>query len=482
VLSFLVPEHRSCPERLACLRSHTRSEDIIKLTVVGGGGFRVPQIFQALSAADAAIRVTELCLQDVSPDRLAVTSAVLGQLAPSLARPPQVTTTTDLTAALTGADVVFSTIRVGGTRGRVSDEHVALRHGVLGQETVGAGGLAYALRTVPHAQRLARRVAEVAPQAWVINFTNPAGIITEAMREVLGNRVVSICDTPIGLMRRVASAVGHAPSEVSFDYVGLNHLGWLRTLEVDGVDLLPGLLADDARLDGIEEARVLGFDWVRALGMLPNEYLFYYDHHREALARLQQSEATRGQYLDAQQGAFYAAASADPARALEAWEAARHERESSYMEEARPAEERFERRAEDVAGGGYQQVALELMTGLTTGQAGTMILGVGNDARGPAEPLLVPQLPASAVVEVPCSVDRDGVHPHAVAPVTGGMAGLMTSVKAAEQLLLQALAEGSRELAWRAFAAHPLVDSVTVARELVDAYCAATPEVAAALR
>src|SRR5690606_1674670 len=131
----------------------------------------------------------------------------------------------------------------------------------------------------------ARQIATHAPKAWTINFTNPAGILTEAMRQVLGNRVVSICDTPIGLVRRVASAVGQDPRDVAFDYVGLNHLGWLRTLVVDGTDRLPELLADDTRLDTIEEARLLGFDWVRALGAVPNEYLFYYDRHREALAR-----------------------------------------------------------------------------------------------------------------------------------------------------------------------------------------------------
>ncbi len=453
----------------------------MKLTIIGGGGFRVPQIFQAVSAGDARLRVTELWLYDTSLERLDVMTRVLAQLAPGLARPPRVLATSHLADALDGADFVFSAIRVGGTAGRISDEHIALRHGVLGQETVGPGGLAYALRTVPHAQWLARQIAVRAPGAWTINFTNPAGILTEAMRAVLGDRVVSICDTPIGLMRRAASAVGHDPRDVTFDYVGLNHLGWLRTLEVDGVDRLPELLADDARLDSIEEARVLGFDWVRALGAIPNEYLFYYDRHREAVARLSSGEPTRGEYLDDQQSRFYAGAAAEPGRALEIWEATRHAREASYMGESRPADQRFARRAEDVEGGGYQEVALDLMTGLATGTAGTMILGVGNGSRGAGE-LLVPQLPADAVLEVPCTVDRDGVHPQAVGPVDGELAGLMVQVKASEQLVLRALAEGSRELAWRAFAAHPLVDSTTVARRLVEDYCAATPEVGEALR
>lgn len=453
----------------------------MKLTVIGGGGFRVPQIFQAISAGDARLRVDELWLYDVAEERLDVIGHVLTQLAGELPRPPRVHTTTELGAALRDSDFIFSAIRIGGTAGRIVDERTALRLGVIGQETVGPGGLAYALRTVPHALRLAERIAAEAPRAWTINFTNPAGILTEAMRGVLGDRVVSICDTPIGLMRRAATAVGQDPRTVDFDYVGLNHLGWLRTLVVDGRDVLPELLASDERLDVMEEARLFGFDWVRALGAVPNEYLFYYYLHREALARIAGGEPTRGEYLDAQQSGFYERATAQPQRALALWDATRHERESSYMNESRPPEERHGRRAEDVEGGGYQEVALDLMTGLATGEAATMILGVGNDARGGGE-LLVPQLSPGAVVEVPCTVDRDGVHPRAVAPLTGEMAGLVTTVKASEQLVLAALAEGSRELAWRAFANHPLVDSVAVARQLVEDYCAAMPDVAARLR
>ncbi|HLS49253.1 MAG TPA: 6-phospho-beta-glucosidase, partial [Actinomycetaceae bacterium] len=237
----------------------------MKLTVIGGGGFRVPQIFQAISAGEARLRVTELWLYDTSEQRLDVIGTVLEQLAETLPRPPAVHTTTQLPDALDGADFIFSAIRIGGTAGRIVDERTALRLGVLGQETVGPGGLAYALRTVPHALELSTQIAKRAPRAWTINFTNPAGILTEAMRGVLGDRVVSICDTPIGLMRRAAGAVGHDPRSVEFDYVGLNHLGWLRSLIVDGRDVLPELLSSDQRLDGIEEARLFGFDWVRAI-------------------------------------------------------------------------------------------------------------------------------------------------------------------------------------------------------------------------
>ncbi|OLS96269.1 hypothetical protein BJF90_10820 [Pseudonocardia sp. CNS-004] len=241
----------------------------MKLTVLGGGGFRVPLVYRALGDTSP---ISEVVLHDVAPERLAAIRAVLEQIGTG----PPVRATTDLDDALSGARFVFSAIRVDGLAGRTVDERVALSCGVLGQETTGPGGIAYGLRTVPVAVHVAERVAAVAPDAWVINFTNPAGMITEAMQRVLGERVVGICDSPIGLVNRAARALGLPEGERVVDYVGLNHLGWLRGLRVDGVDRLPDLLADDAGLASIEEVRLVGADWVRAIGALPNEYLYYF--------------------------------------------------------------------------------------------------------------------------------------------------------------------------------------------------------------
>lgn len=433
----------------------------MKLAIIGGGGFRVPLIHQAIAAADAAVRVDELSLYDVSWTRLATICAILERQ--PVARPPRLTSTVDLAEALRGADFVFCAVRVGGTAGRIADERVALELGVLGQETVGAGGLSYALRTVPFMRQLAQTVRQVAPQAWVINFTNPAGIVTEAMQAVLSERVVGICDTPIGLLRRTVAAAG-ATEPSRFDYVGLNHLGWLREITVDGRNLLPEVLASDAALGQIEEARLLGNPWVRALGALPNEYLYYYYNTREAIARIGATAQTRGEFLDVQQSRFYAAPGEDP---LQAWNQVRGERESTYMAESRPPEEG--RQEADLAGG-YQQVALDLMAALATGRRASMILNVRNHS-------LIPALPTDAVVEVGCTVDGSGIRPWPIAPVTGEMLGLITQVKAADQLAIAAAVQGSRTLAWRAFAAHPLVDSVGIAKQLVEGYASRFTEI-----
>lgn len=446
----------------------------MKLTILGGGGFRVPQVFEAVSADDAPVRIDELVLYDTDASRLRAIRAVIAQLEQGFRHAPRVTATTDLDEAVTGADFVFCAIRVGGAQGRTFDERIALDLGVLGQETTGPGGLAYAIRTLPVMLHIAERVKTLAPDAWFINFTNPAGIITEGLRRVLDDRVVGICDTPIGMMRRAALAVAGTRAVQTFDYVGLNHLGWLRSLEVDGRDRLPDLLADTDLLHGIEEARLMGLDWVRALGALPNEYLYYYYYNREAVQRIRSSESTRGEFLVRQQTEFYDRAATDPADALASWERTKHDRESSYMAESRPKGQEHAREESDLEDGGYQQVALNVMAALAVGRAATMILDVRNGET-------VNGLPPESVVEVPCTVDASGVHPHRIAPVGGHMLALMQSVKAVEQLTIEAVVHRDATLAWKAISLHPLVDSVGVGRDLLERYRQQIPGVGAAL-
>ena len=419
----------------------------MRLTILGGGGFRVPLIHRAL-ARRPELGVTDLLLYDVSPDRLRVIAAVLDQSAG-----PRVHLTDSLEQALVAADFVFSAFRVGGAEGRVADEQRALRHGLIGQETVGAGGLAYALRTLPVARAIARAVAEHAPDAWLINFTNPAGLITEASRAVLGDRVIGICDSPSGLVTRAQRAAGAAPDAVA-DYAGINHLGWLRSLIVDGVDRLPPLLADDMALASFEEGRLFEPALLRQLAALPNEYLYFYYYSRTVLASLQQS-GTRGEFLAAEQAAFYSSATTENAPAL--WEQTRLRREQSYFAEAR-TEERDE---SDLAGGGYERVALRLMQALAGGGSTELILNVAN---GSSFDQLAPEL----VVETRCLVDADGARPEPAAPFTLHQLGLIGSVRASERLMRQASETGSREAAVAGFATHPLIADEQIARKLLD--------------
>ncbi|MER6565742.1 6-phospho-beta-glucosidase [Streptomyces sp. NPDC001093] len=442
----------------------------MKLTILGGGGFRVPLVHGALLTDHAEGRVTEVVLHDLDEHRLRAVTRVLAEQAAGVPDAPRVTATTGLDEALAGADFVFSAIRVGGLQGRADDERVALAEGVLGQETVGAGGIAYGLRTVPVAVDIARRVARLAPDAWVINFTNPAGLVTEAMSRHLGDRVIGICDSPVGLGRRIARVLGADPQEALVDYVGLNHLGWVRGLRVAGRDELPRLLADPALLGSFEEGRLFGADWLQSLGAIPNEYLHYYYFNREAVRAYQRAGQTRGAFLRDQQARFYTEALRTDRSALEVWDRTRAEREATYMAENRESAGAGEREAEDLSGG-YEKVALALMRAVARDEPTTLILNVRN-----GDSLSV--LDGDAVIEVPCRVDAGGAHPVAVAPLPDHATGLVCSVKAVEREVLAAAESGSRQAAVKAFALHPLVDSVNVARRLVEGYLEVHPGLA----
>jgi 6-phospho-beta-glucosidase len=441
----------------------------MRLTILGGGGFRVPLVYQALLADRGQGRVTDVVLYDADPSRLAAIGSVLRQqAAASVRQAPVVTETTDLDDALRGTDFVFSAIRVGGLEGRTIDERVALELGVLGQETVGAGGIAYGLRTLPVATAVAERIAALAPEAWVINFTNPAGMVTEAMLPYLGDRVIGICDSPSGLGRRAAGALGLDASQMFYDYAGLNHLGWLRGLYAGGVDHLPSLLSDGSALASFEEGRLFGTDWLRSLGSIPNEYLHYYYFARETLSAVSAGKQTRGTFLLEQQSAFYDETTRHPESALDAWQRTRAERESTYMVESRAVADAGERDESDMSAGGYEQVALSLMRAIAHNERASLILNVRN--RGTLR-----HLDDDAVVEIPCTVDANGARPVAVSQLTDHQAGLVCAVKAVERSTIEAAATGSRSAAVRAFAWHPLVDSVSAARRLLDGYAANLP-------
>jgi 6-phospho-beta-glucosidase len=441
----------------------------VRLTILGGGGFRVPLVVRALQTPQAGGLVDEVVLFDSDSVRLTAIGNVLSAIGGG---GPVVRTATSLDDALSGADVVFSAVRVGGAAGRVRDERVALSLGVLGQETTGPAGIAYALRSIPVAVDVAHRLARLSPHAWVVNFTNPAGMVTQAMQTVLGERVIGICDSPSGLVRRVSLAAGLEPATVKADYAGLNHLGWLRALWADGTDHLPALLADDARLASFEEGRLFGPGLVQLLGCMPNEYLYYYYYTREAVAAVQHAERTRGETLLHQQGRLYPRMAQSPDEAASLWEAARREREKGYLAEARGEGE--ERDEADLAGGGYEQVALAVMRAVVTDEPAELILNVRNGSA-------LGQLPEHAVVELPSTVDGRGARPHAAAPFDAHQLGLVSALRAVEEATVAAATTGSRAAALRALTLHPLVDSADVARRLLEGYEHAHQELAAML-
>jgi 6-phospho-beta-glucosidase len=420
-------------------------------------------------------RVTEVALYDVSEERLGAMTLILSQLAEGFEDAPKLIPTTSLQTAIEGSDFIFAAVRVGGLEARACDEHVALDLNVIGQETTGPGGLAYAIRTIPTMLEIAHLVKSLAPNAFFMNFTNPAGIITEAMQSVLGDRVLGICDTPSGLGRRVAGILGADHTRVQMDYVGLNHLGWMRRVLLDGKDILPALLADEARLGSMEEALVFGTDWLRTMGLIPNEYLYYYYFNRDAVKKIRSSKQTRGDFLIATQTDFFTRALAAGDGAAKLWQEAVEFRSASYMAEAKGGEqgapENEHKIDADPSHQGYAGVALSVMAAISRNERSTAILNVRNGST-------IQGLPQDAVVEVPSIIDANGVRPLSTAQPELHQIGLMQQVKAVERHTIAAAMTGSKQEALKAFALHPLVDSVTVARDLLDGYIARIPLIA----
>jgi 6-phospho-beta-glucosidase len=480
------------------LRTPTPRLLIMRLLIVGGGGFRVPLIYRALASGSFTGVVTELVLFDVDLSRLAAMAAVLRSMPSGQGPRLPVHPTTNLPEALAGTEMVFAAIRPGGTAGRVADEKVAQDLGLLGQETTGAGGISYALRTIPHMLELARLMKEHCPDAWLINFTNPAGMVTEALRPVLGRRVIGICDSAGGLVHRAARAAGVTLQEGTLDgvgYYGLNHLGWLYRLESGGRDVLPALLSDPAALQSFEEGRLFPQPFLARLGALPNEYLYYYYQQDAAREAMRAMPETRGESIHSQQQELYPRLAAAGGGAFTLWEAARRSREEGYLAEARGKGER--RNEDDLAGGGYERVALAAMRAVSGSGDAQLILNTSNTlppdsarpgaasaapqtpepatAQPAAPQAAIPGLPADAVVELPCTVTADGALPLAQQAPPPDQLQLLRQVKDVERLAVRAATEGDRDAALQAFAQHPLVGSEELGAELLAGYEQAFP-------
>lgn len=452
----------------------------MKLTVIGGGGVRAPLFVASALRRATALGLDEICLMDTDGPKLALTGALAQGVARKAGSPVRVTTTTDARQALDGASFVVTTIRVGGDEGRVLDERIALRHGVLGQETTGPGGFAMALRSIPAILGYARLRDELCPDAWMFNFTNPAGLVAQALHDAGYARAVGICDSANGAQEAIAPRLGCAASDLRPEVFGLNHLSWTRRVMYQGEDVLPRLLADP---DVLRETRLNIFEpaLVRHLGMWLNEYLYYFYYAEQAVAAISAEERTRGEeVLMLNRDLLAQLRQLDPARDLDAALAVyyRYERRRSstymhYAQQDAPTPEEADAlfnatflQADPHEGEGYAGVALGIMAALTSGEPHYTALNVPNNGA-------IAGMAPDDVVEVSCMVDGDGVHPLPIGAIPDGPALLMQVIKRYERLTVRAVAERSRTLAVDALMAHPLVLSYSRAHVLVDEYLAA---------
>ena len=447
----------------------------MKLTVIGGAGVRSPLLMPALARRQDAIALREVVLVDRDEAKLAVMGPLCRHAAQRAGGRFDVTWSTEVGEALPGSGAVITTIRPGAEAGRVADERIALEHGVLGQETTGAGGFAMALRTIPAVVEIAREMERQCPDAPLLNFTNPAGLVVQALIARFPRlRIVGICDTPTSMRRQVAAAFDRRAEEISVRFFGLNHLSWMSEATVDGMNVVPRILNEPALRSRLPELALFDPDLLRLLGMVPNEYLYFYYYRERALANIQAAAETRGRQVQRlSAGLVRDLLEIDPATSPDrAWTRYRQyldERHGTYLamesgtESVVTGEQPTETQHAD-EGEGYGGVALDLLTA-GTGRSSELVVNVPN--RG-----AIPGMRDDDVVEVACRCDADGIHPIPLDPIPEDQLLLMQTVKRYERLTVEAVATRSRDRATEALMAHPLIGSYTVARGLVDAYLA----------
>ncbi|MGA3153675.1 MAG: 6-phospho-beta-glucosidase [Streptosporangiaceae bacterium] len=405
----------------------------MKLAVVGGGSTYTPELVDGIARLTGDIKVTELVLVDPDEQRLAVVGPFSARIMRRYGHPAALRWTTSLDDGLDGAGAVLLQLRIGGQAARHRDETWPLECGCIGQETTGAGGLAKALRTVPVILDIAERIRQrAASDAWIIDFTNPVGIVTRALLTA-GHRAIGLCNVAIGFQREFASLLGVAPEQVELDHAGLNHLTWERAALVDGTDRLPELIA--AYGGELAEHTGMPASVLQETGTVPSYYLRYFWAH-DAVVAEERGQPTRAQ------------------------EVAQIERELLGMY-ADPALDRKPDLLGQRGGAFYSEAAVALLASLVTDARDRQVVNVLN--RG-----TLPFLAEDAVVEVPAIIGAAGAEPVDVAPLAPLLRGLVAHVSAYEELALDAALRGGRDRVAAALLAHPLIGQYDLANQLAD--------------
>ena len=408
----------------------------MKMTIVGGGSTYTPELVEGLIENISSFPVRELCLMDIDPRRLEILGGISQRMFQHRGLEVKVTQETDRRRALEGASFVNCLIRVGGMDARIQDERIPLSFGLVGQETTGPGGMMKALRTIPVVLDVARDMRAVCPDAWLINYTNPSGIMAEALGNYGGVKYVSLCSGPVHWVGEILNLMGADPARSVVDWVGLNHLGFAFRVFVDGADRTSDAVKAAAAHWNIDE------EWIQTLGAIPATYLRYFYHPNRYVAEMQAPGAvTRGEQV----------------KRIEA---------ELLVEYANPDLCEKPELLKQRGGGGYSEVAFAAMLAILHNRAERQIVQVLNQGA-------VDELPADASMELACVVDSTGAHPIRIGEIPLAIRGLIQSVKAYESLTVEAAVKGSRQVAMQALMANPLVPNWDVARPLLDQLLAA---------
>ena len=447
----------------------------MKLSLIGGGGIRAPLVIQSALRRAEKIHLDEICLMDNDAAQLELIGKICKLTARESGSKVKITFTTDPNAALDGADYVITTIRVGKEQGRVLDERIALSYHVLGQETTGPGGFAMAMRSIPAILEYAELLEKRSPKAWMFNFTNPAGLVTQAVRDSGFSKFVGICDGANQGQNWAARFYNVPVEQVRAEVFGLNHLSWSRSLSVNGIEKLPELLASNEFLK-LSDERVFEPELVRQTGLWMNEYLFYYHYADRAVKSILAEKQTRGEeILHLNKELMDKLTEADPDRypleAMKTYWAYNERRGATYMNYANPegpsieeAEQKeYKGEENEIFSEGYAGVALGIVEAFESGIPVHMAMNIPNQGA-------IDCMRTSDVVEVSCDVDRNGIHPLPIGQIPEPQELLMRTVKQYERLAVEAILTRSRQKAYLALMSHPLVLSYSLARTLVDEY------------
>jgi 6-phospho-beta-glucosidase len=449
----------------------------MKLTVIGGGGVRTPRIIRSLVRRAKRLDLQELWLMDIDGAKLELMGGLCQAMAEQLDAPFRVILSTDAKESIRGADHIITTIRPGFEEGRAIDERIAFQHGVLGQETTGAGGFAMAMRSLPAILEYCRLADKLAPGSWVYNFTNPAGLVTQGLTDAGVGRVVGICDSANGAPNAASRYLGVPLERIRHEVFGLNHLSWTRSVRIDpdadgtgGEEVLPGLLSDPRFIQATHMS-MFDAELRESIGMFLNEYLHYFYHRDEALAALLAKPETRGEEIvrltrELMERLRDVDAVNNPETGLAVYHDVMGRRGATYMAHARHGKQRQTAEPVDGDDEGYAGVALGCVEAITTGTPHFTGLNVRNNGA-------ITGMADDDVVEVSCFIGSDGPQPMYIGEIPESQYLLMRDVKHYERLASQAILQRSRKLAAEALMAHPLIGSYPLAKSLVNEFIAA---------
>lgn len=443
----------------------------MKLTVIGGGGVRSLMLAKSLAQNAKEYNITHIVFMDNNVQKLNIFGALAREVAIRIMPSLDFTLTTNPVEAIQSADYIITTIRAGEDDMRIRDERIALAHNVLGQETTGAAGFSFAMRSVPALAEYCELVRKYAnPNAKVFNFTNPAGVVSQTLRDMGYDFTFGICDAPTGMLRSFAHLYGIAPETVTATCYGLNHLSFFNSIQFSGKEMLPTLINDD-RIYATTDMRFFSKELTKKMGCILNEYLYYFFYREKAVQNILDAHVTRGEVIrDVNKHMIEELSHLDPVKdfdkCLEVYVKWQGQRSAMYMKNEtgirRPDTFTFDLTSHD--DGGYAGVALKYIKAQQTGKPVEMIFCVPNNGA-------IPGLLDSDVVEISCTIQPDGTYlPHAIQNPGEIPMEIIRRVKLYERYASRAIRNRSRDDAITCLMVHPLVNSYSLAETLVDEY------------